>query len=454
MASRYRGHNPFSVQLQADPSRSIFVQQLLARALQNNGRPSRSVAESADIASAPIIAALLAKQDQKSQAQQMTQQKALANQLVGGAMRTNIPLENLDGQPADNYSVPTEGPTGANRSALAGILAQNPQMMGQMAAMQAMPKPPPQPEQYTLSPGQSRMQGNQVVASMPANPANPPNISWHDAGDSLVPRLPDGSTPQGVQPIPKVNPDDKLFSGPVGDLMASLTEKGYQMPIGVRSKAQQAATFEGILKRHQGEDVEDIANNIVSGKIGLMTQTEAAKQYSSTRPNTAGGQLIAINTAVKHIESALPLVDALQTGDVRIINQARNAFEKNVGGGTAPTDFNILKEFINGEVSKAVFTSGGGEQERQALKASVDAANSPQAIKSAFQKVQVALAGKTDAYRQRWDEVTQGNQGDFNKFLLPETIKALGSGQTQQQGGGMPDLSKLSDDELRKIVGQ
>ncbi len=147
MASRFRGHNPFSVQLQADPSRSIFVQQLLARALQNNGRPSRSVAESADIASAPIIAALLAKQDQKAQAQQMTQQKALANQLVGGAMRTNIPLENLpdaqgNPQAPDNFSVPTQGPTDPTRQALAGILAQNPQMMGQMAMQQAMPPKP------------------------------------------------------------------------------------------------------------------------------------------------------------------------------------------------------------------------------------------------------------------------------------------------------------------------
>jgi hypothetical protein len=157
------------VQLQSDPSRSIFVQQLLARALQNNGRPSRSVAESADIASAPIIAALLARQDQKSQAAQQANNKAMANQLVGGSMQTKIPLENLDGQPPDVYSVPTEGPTGAMRSALAGVLAQSPQAMASMAMQQAMPQQQ-KPEAYTLSPGQVRYQGSQAIAGVPAAP--------------------------------------------------------------------------------------------------------------------------------------------------------------------------------------------------------------------------------------------------------------------------------------------
>jgi hypothetical protein len=149
--------NPFAgrmatqlqLQMQPNPQRSIFIQQLMARALQNNGRPSRSIAESADIASAPIVAALLSRQDQKSALAKQAQQQQLANQLVGNQMRTNIPLENLpndQGQPQapDVYSVPTEGPTGATRQALAGMLAQSPEAMGQMALSQLMPPAPKQ----------------------------------------------------------------------------------------------------------------------------------------------------------------------------------------------------------------------------------------------------------------------------------------------------------------------
>lgn len=171
--------NPFAARLSGPqllmaPSQdaSTFVRQLLAKGLQNNGRGSRSVAESLDIAAQPIVAALLGKKDQATQLKQQEQQKALANQLVGGAMRTNIPLENVGGLPADNYSVPTEGPSGATRSALAGILAQNPQAMSAMAMQQAMP---PKPEAYTLGPGQGRFQGNQQIASMPAAPSEGPS---------------------------------------------------------------------------------------------------------------------------------------------------------------------------------------------------------------------------------------------------------------------------------------
>ena len=166
LASRLRSN--VQLNLTPSPERSIFVQQLLAKALQNNGRGSRSIAESADIASAPIIAALLAKDQQRAQQQQQTKQAALANQLLGGVMQKNIPLENLDGQPPDNFSVPSVGPSDPTRSAMAQAIAQNPQAMTALAMGQIAP---PKSEPYTLGPGQVRFGPNgQPIAGVPAAP--------------------------------------------------------------------------------------------------------------------------------------------------------------------------------------------------------------------------------------------------------------------------------------------
>lgn len=203
--------NPFArglsaqLQMAPDPSRSIYVQQLMARTLQNNGRGSRSPAESLDIAASPIIAALLGRMDQKQQMQQQAQQKQMANQLLGQTMRKNIELENLSGEKSDTFSVPAQGPTDPTRQALAGILAQNPQMMGAMAMQQAMPPQPKPPDPYTLSPGQVRYGPNgQPIASVPEAPKAPEGFTL---GDGQTRFGPDGKPIASVQPKPEKPPN-------------------------------------------------------------------------------------------------------------------------------------------------------------------------------------------------------------------------------------------------------
>ena len=132
-----------------------------------------------------------------------------------------------------------------------------------------------------------------------------------------------------------------------------------------------------------------------------------------------------LNTAIKHGAALDPLIDALGSGNITAINAAKQFFQKQTGQ-TAPGNFAALKEFYGGEVAKAVLPGGGGEAERRALLAPLANANSPQQLKQALQTFNTALAGKTDALRQQWDVGTGGKQGSFDKFLLPETKKALG----------------------------
>jgi hypothetical protein len=187
-----------------------------------------------------------------------------------------------------------------------------------------------------------------------------------------------------------------------------------------RSDSAKAAMADYIAKRAAAEG-ETSVSMVARGQAQQAAQS-VVKSFTSGKDKDT---INAINTAVAHIDSLQPLVDALGTGDIKKINSVTNWF-KNQVGRPAPTDYASLKEFVGGEVAKSVLPGGGGEKEREALMGPLDAANSPEAIKSALGKLQIALAGKTEAQRNTWDVGTNGTQGNFDKFLLPATKKALG----------------------------
>lgn len=186
-----------------------------------------------------------------------------------------------------------------------------------------------------------------------------------------------------------------------------------------RNPAMQASLMDYISKRaaQEGNSAASIA---AKGQAFQATQG-VVKDFTSGQ---SGKAVTAINTAVQHINSLTPLVDALGTGDIKQINRFTNAFKEQTGS-PAPTNYAALKEFVGGEVAKAVLPGGGGEKEREALLAPLNAANSPQAIHSALSTIQTALAGKTEALRNQWEVGTNGTQGSFDKFLMPATKKAL-----------------------------
>jgi len=134
-----------------------------------------------------------------------------------------------------------------------------------------------------------------------------------------------------------------------------------------------------------------------------------------------------INTAVSHINIFKPVIDQLANGNVSIFNNIGNTWNQKVMGSPAPTNFNAVRDFVAGEISKAVLPGGGGEAERQQIAAGASSANSAQALQSVVQKWQELLAGKTHYAKFNWDNATRGRYGSFeSRFLLPETQAALG----------------------------
>lgn len=189
--------------VEASPQRSLLAQQLLAQSLSNTNRGSRSFAESAAIAAPMVLGALLNKKEQ--QAQQKGSQA-----LAGALARANAPA---DPSMASQLVMPQENvqkmqaakQEAAKRAALmiAGGNPQNPiaqQIMSQQAQSAFAPSGA---EEYTLGPGQQRMRGNQVIASVPAS-------SREDGGIGVVP--PERFTTESVAKFQKThNYGDLVF---------------------------------------------------------------------------------------------------------------------------------------------------------------------------------------------------------------------------------------------------
>lgn len=178
-------------------------------------------------------------------------------------------------------------------------------------------------------------------------------------------------------------------------------------------------------------------NAVASGDAGKsfwaeqQFNKEAAKVNDDYTTKATHKELAATNTSIAHINVLKPLVPALETGNNNWLNQLKLGWDQKVMGKPAPTDFNGVKDFVTGEISKAVLPNGGGEAERQALAASAAAANSAPALNSIIQKWQDLLAGKLHFTKFNWDQSTKGKFGTFeDRFLLPETATALGFKKT------------------------
>lgn len=163
---------------------------------------------------------------------------------------------------------------------------------------------------------------------------------------------------------------------------------------------------------------------------GQQMNKEASKVLDDYEKGKTHTQLDGLNTAVSHINVLKPLVAQLDNGPNAWVNNIKNTWNQKVMGSPAPTDFNGVRDFVVGEISKAVLPGGGGEAERQGLASQASSANSGEALNSIMDKWQQLLAGKTHFAKFNWDQSTQGKFGQFeDKFLTPETKTALGIAQ-------------------------
>ena len=184
-----------------------------------------------------------------------------------------------------------------------------------------------------------------------------------------------------------------------------------------------AAALTSYIAKRAGEDGQS-GLQFAANQQSYAARQKVVNDYLDPG-GTAGGKLGAINTSVLHVGALLPLIDAMKSGNTTRINAARQAYQKEAGIA-APTNYETLANMATGEISNAINKTGGDVGERERVSAPFAASRSPDVLKGAVKTAVTALAGKTESLANQWDVGTKGTQGNFGKFLMPQTAQALG----------------------------
>lgn len=272
--------------------------------------------------------------------------------------------------------------------------------------------------------------------------------SQYKADEPLVKIIGPNGQPTMVpasQAVGKTPFNESIFGA--GNISQDAKEMAYQFAKVNGGQLPPGMTFRGNAEKATMANYVAARMKADGDTAGAMTaQGQATKAVAPVLKDFTSGKtsqvLNGLNTSIQHMDALTPVVDALGNGNMTLLNKASN-FYKQQTGNAAPTNFAALKEFVSGEVAKAVLPGGGGEAERQALAAPINAANSPAQLKGAIETYKTALAGKTEALRNQWNVGTGGTQGEFDRFLLPATKKALGI--SNNPNGHPADIQAILD---------
>jgi hypothetical protein len=179
-----------------------------------------------------------------------------------------------------------------------------------------------------------------------------------------------------------------------------------------------------------------IVRNIVARHQGFLGFTLSADSKAAGRWETSqGGEYLAagIGGAISGRRADLAIIDdpVKSREDADWFRQEWNRQT----GDPAPTNFEGVKELVGDEIIKAVTGGAGALGDREGIKKTLDAANSPEALNSILDQYRDLSVGQLKTFRRRYEFGT--GRKDFDEMLAPETRELFGDGGgSQGQGGG------------------
>jgi len=176
-------------------------------------------------------------------------------------------------------------------------------------------------------------------------------------------------------------------------------------------------------------------------EVTYKDRDAAYKQFIT--PNGVGAkQIVAFNTVADHLNSIEELSKALQNGDTQAINRVSNYLETQFGIPNV-TNFNAAKQFVSGEVVKAITGTAGALKDREEAQRVLDAAQSPAQLQGAINTTRKLIAGRTKALQREYEQGT--GRTDFENLLTP----SLRTGEESSSGKSESTKTMPSQEQLQ-----
>jgi len=220
------------------------------------------------------------------------------------------------------------------------------------------------------------------------------------------------------------------FTPDMGALGAALAEKGVSLPAGLRSKEQQARMYQGLLDRHPGKTVDEIADMVKTGQIELAAQ----KKETQTAAGSAGKVEVAQNELKEFIPLVREASDAVPRGKFVPLNKLFQMADSSI----SDPNLRALKVRINSVLNaydQLAARGGTDAAKREETRSLLLSADSPEVLDAALKSFEL----EADAARRAAVKATK----------VPE----LEESDTDKKPGAKIDHSKMSDDDLKKMLG-
>ena len=162
---------------------------------------------------------------------------------------------------------------------------------------------------------------------------------------------------------------------------------------------------------------------------------QRAQLRKSYTVGTQSKEINAINTAMGHVGVMGDAIDALNNGDVRLLNAVANRLGVETGN-TPVTTFKTIVNRVGPEIAKAYIGAGGSAGERGTDQKDFDPNLSPQQLKANVAITSQLLRSKISSLQNQWDQnAAPGVQNFQDRFIMPEAQRQLN--RWSPQGGGV-----------------
>ncbi len=179
-------------------------------------------------------------------------------------------------------------------------------------------------------------------------------------------------------------------------------------------------------------DAAGAAGTLVGNKQDTAARGNAVKNFSS---GVEARSVRSFSTAIDHLETMDKLADALQNNDARAFNAVGNFFGKQTGNA-APTNFDMAKSVVGGEVAKALTGTNMALADREEIRSQLSAASSPEQLKGVITTLKALLGGQLKSLNQQYESGT--GRKDFNTKLTPAARKELEKVMQPEAGAKKP----------------
>lgn len=222
----------------------------------------------------------------------------------------------------------------------------------------------------------------------------------------------------------------------------TLNESGKQMAQAIANGQLPPLTGAALIRpggRAIMSEVMGINPKYEAQQYGLGFATE--KAFTSGKN---GNTIRSFNTAIDHLGTLGELADALNNGDVQLVNRIGNYIATQTGN-PAPNNFEAAKQIVGDEIVKAIVGAGGGVGDREKAQAAISGASSPEQLKGVIDTYKKLMGGQLHGLYQQY--TSGGGKKDFRSFLTEES-KAMANlpGEGAPLG---PNQVKLPDGRVK-----